>query len=175
MDKEEFIKKMMIHKDTVFRTALAYTKNKTDAEDISQEVFLKLYTSERTFSDREQEKAWLLRLTINKCKDLLKSYWFTRRSDETDIKTEYPVDREQSELLEKVMSLPDKYRIVLHLYYYEEYSVSEIAALTNSKVSTVQTRLQRGREKLKKKLAEKEEDIYEKGNLQLGMGQYHHE
>ena len=175
MDKEEFIKKMMIHKDTVFRTALAYTKSISDAEDISQEVFLKFYTLERHFNDREQEKAWLLRVTVNKCKDLLKSYWFTRRADETEITESYPVDREQSELLEKVLSLPDKYRIVLHLYYYEEYSVDEIAEITNTKPSTVQTRLQRGRERLRKKLGEKEEDIYEKGNLQLGMGQYHNE
>lgn len=175
MDKEEFIKKMLFHKDTVFRTAFAYTKNKSDAEDVLQEVFLKLYTSERCFKDREEEKAWLLRVTINMCKNLLKSYWFSRRCEETVIKEEYPMDNEESELLEKLMSLPDKYRIVLHLYYYEEYSVNEIAQLTDTKPSTVQTRLQRGREKLRKKLDEKEENVYEKGNFKLGMGTYRSE
>lgn len=173
MDKEEFIKKLLEYKDTVFRIAFSYTKNKSDAEDISQEVFLKFYTSAAKLESSEQQKAWLIRVTINKSKDLLKSNWFSKRSDETDIAQTFTTNESQSELLEAVLSLPEKYKIVIHLYYYEGYSLNEISEITGVKISTLQTRLQRGRKILEKKF--KEENIYEQKFIQQCYGQSHNE
>lgn len=173
MDKEEFIKKLLQYKNTVFRVAYSYTKNKSDAEDISQEVFLKLYTSDVRFDNPEQLKAWLIRVTINKSKDLLKSSWFSKRSDQTDISQNYTMNESQSEILEAVLSLPEKYKIVVHLYYYENYSLNEISEITGVKISTLQTRLQRGRKLLEKKL--KEENIYEQKFIQHCYGQNRNE
>lgn len=169
MDKEEFIKKLLQYRNTVFRVAYSYTKNKSDAEDISQEVFLKFYTSDINFDNSEQLKAWLIRVTINKSKDLLKSNWFSKRSDQTDISQSFTMNESQSEILEAVLSLPEKYKIVIHLYYYENYSLNEISEITGVKISTLQTRLQRGRKLLEKKL--KEENIYEQKFIQQCYGQ----
>ncbi len=173
MDKEEFIKKLLEYKDTVFRVALSYTKNLSDAEDISQEVFLKLYSLKSIPENPEQLKAWLIRVTINKSKDLLKSNWFSKRSDETNIAQQFSMNESQSEILETVLSLPEKYKIVIHLYYYEGYSINEISEITGVKISTLQSRLQRGRKLLKKKL--KEEEIYEQEFIQCSYGQNYHE
>ena len=170
MDKETYIKKLLLYKDTVFRVAFSYTKNKSDAEDISQEVFLKFYTSSPSFCSDDAEKAWLIRITINKSKDLLKSGWFSKRADETEIPQDFSLEQEQSDMLEKVLNLPEKYRAVIHLYYYEDYSVNEISQIMGIKPSTIQTRLQRGRKLLEKKL--KEEWCYEKRNILPGNGQY---
>ncbi len=167
MDKETYIKKLLLYKDTVFRVAFSYMKNKSDAEDISQEVFLKLYTSAPEFSNEQMEKAWLIRITINKSKDLLKSNWFSKRTDDTElITTQYEMNQNESDMLENVLSLPEKYRGIIHLYYYEEYSITEISEITGVKISTIQTRLQRGRKLLEKKL--KEEWCYEKRGIQPG-------
>ncbi len=173
MDKEDFIKKLFEYKDTVFRVAFSYTKNVSDAEDISQEVFLKLYTAKNIPENPERLKAWLIRVTINKSKDLLKSNWFSKRSDETDIAQQFTVNQSQSEILETVLSLPDKYKIIIHLYYYEGYSINEISEITGVKISTIQSRLQRGRKMLEKKL--KEENIYEQNFIQYSYGQSHNE
>ena len=173
MDKEDFIKKLLEYKDTVFRVAYSYTKNKSDAEDISQEVFLKFYTADVRFESSQQQKAWLIRVTINKSKDLLKSNWFSKRSDQTDISQNFTMDESQSEILETVLSLPDKYKIVIHLYYYEGYSLNEISEITGVKISTLQTRLQRGRKLLEKKI--KEENEYEQKFIQYRYEQSHNE
>lgn len=125
------------------------------------------------FEDSEQLKAWLIRITINKSKDLLKSSWFSKRSDETDLQQSFTMNQSQSEILEAVLSLPEKYKIVIHLYYYEGYSLNEISEITSTKISTLQTRLQRGRKLLGKKL--KEEDIYEQNFIQHCYGQSHNE
>lgn len=163
LDKETFIKKLLLYKDTVFRVAYSYAKNKSDAEDISQEIFLKLYTTSPVFNSENAEKAWLIRVTINKAKDLIKSSWFSKRCDSSDAEQIYEINESQSEVLENVLSLPDKYRIIIHLYYYEEYTVNEISDITGINASTIQTRLQRGRKLLEKKL--KEEICYEKRNV----------
>ena len=131
------------------------------------------YTSSPKFSSTQEEKAWLIRITINKSKDLIKSTWFSKRTLETEFRQNYEMEENQSDILEKVMELPDRYRIIIHLYYFEEYSVKEISEITGVKPSTVQTRLQRGRNLLEKKL--KEEPVYEKRNIQLSYGQNHNE
>ncbi|MBQ9948960.1 MAG: sigma-70 family RNA polymerase sigma factor [Oscillospiraceae bacterium] len=139
----------MFHK-SVYRLAYSYVKNHADAEDITQEAFLRLYRSEVIFPSDKDCRAWLFRVTVNLSKNLLKSCWFTRR---TELDESIPCEsREDSTLLESVMKLPPKYRVTIHLYYYEGYSVKEIADIMGASVSSVTTRLSRGREQLKEML-----------------------
>ncbi len=150
MDGESLIKYIGLFHGTVYRLAYSYVKNKADAEDITQDVFLKLYKFHGEFQADENCKAWLIRVTINLSKNLLRSGWFTKRTELTeDIPCE---DEEDRSLIEYVMKLPEKYRVTIHLYYYEGYSVKEIADMTGASVSSVTTRLMRGRERLKEML-----------------------
>lgn len=131
--------------------AFAYCKNKADAEDIMQEAFIQLFTADINFEDASKEKSWLLKVTVNKCRDMFRSlrYKYSLNSiplEEANLIYETP---EESEVYHAVMSLPTKYRLVIHLYYYEEYSVKEISAITGKNESAVQTQLYRARKKLK--------------------------
>ena len=126
-------------------------KNAFDAEDAVQSVFLKLLNTPLTFTDHEHEKAWLIKTSGNFCKDMLKSWWKRKRVDiETlpDIASK-DEDTLTDDVVAKLFALPEKYRIVLHLYYFEEYSVKEISELLNVNESTIRSQMQRGREKLK--------------------------
>lgn len=139
------------YKNTVYRMAFAYCKNKADAEDIMQEAFIQLFTADINFEDASKEKSWLLKVTVNKCRDMFRSlrYKYSLNSiplEEANLIYETP---EESEVYHAVMSLPTKYRLVIHLYYYEEYSVKEISAITGKNESAVQTQLYRARKKLK--------------------------
>lgn len=141
----------------VFRLALAYLKNIQDAEDITQDVFVKVLKKDKTFEFDEGEKAWLIRVTINASKDLLKSAWFKRT---IAINEDIPFhEEEQSDLFYAVMSLDRKYSTIIHLYYYEDYSVKEISHLLRIKEGTVQTRLYRARRKLEGSLQNNYNDI----------------
>ena len=157
MDNIIFCQKLEKYKNTVFRAAYSYCGNKSDAEDISQEVFLKFYTLDRVFQSENEEKAWLIRVTVNKCKDIFKSSWYKTKTSLEECREVYSMNESQSELIDVLMSIPEKYRIVIHLYYYEQYSVKEISEITSRKESTVQTHLQRGRKLIEKKLKEEEE------------------
>lgn len=157
MDNIIFCQKLEKYKNTVFRAAYSYCGNKSDAEDISQEVFLKFYTLDRVFQSENEEKAWLIRVTVNKCKDIFKSSWYKTKTSLEECREVYSMNESQSELIDVLMSIPEKYRIVIHLYYYEQYSVKEISEITSRKESTVQTHLQRGRKLIEKKLREEEE------------------
>lgn len=157
MDNIIFCQKLEKYKNTVFRAAYSYCGNKSDAEDISQEVFLKFYTLDRVFQSENEEKAWLIRVTVNKCKDIFKSSWYKTKTSLEECREVYSMNKSQSELIDVLMSIPEKYRIVIHLYYYEQYSVKEISEITSRKESTVQTHLQRGRKLIEKKLKEEEE------------------
>jgi RNA polymerase sigma-70 factor (ECF subfamily) len=139
------------YKNAVYRMAFAYCKNKADAEDIMQETFIKLFTADIRFEDSEKEKSWLLKVTVNKCKDMFRSlrYKYSLTAiplEEASLIYETP---EESEVYHAVMSLPTKYRLVIHLYYYEDYSVKEIGTVTGKNESAVQTQLYRARKKLK--------------------------
>ena len=120
-----------------------------------QNVFLKLFLAEQTFQDEEHIRKWLIRVAANECKNLLAS--FLRKKviplEELEEIT-ISLTPEQSELFDAVMELPKKYSMVVHLYYYEGYSVREIATILKIKDTTVQTRLMRGRRQLKEKLQE---------------------
>ena len=147
----------MRHKDTVFRLAYSNLQNKSDAEDVSQDVFLKLYTSDKIFETAEDEKAWLIRVTLNRCHDMRKSAWHRKRVSDYDFTIlNNKESNEKDFLLDEVMALPLKYRNVIHLYYYEGYSVADIANIMKKKTSTIQTWLQRARKKLKENLDGKE-------------------
>ena len=133
--------------DTIYRLALARTKSREHAEDVTQDVFLKLLQCKKKFECEEHLKAWLLRVTINHTKDLLMSSWL-RKTDELD-ESIPAAENEKSELYEAVMQLPVKYRTVIHLHYYEGYSVDEISGIMKIKQGTVKAQLHRGREMLK--------------------------
>ena len=138
------------YKDTVFRVALNALGNPADAEDAVQEVFLKLYLEQKKFSSTEHVRNWLIRVTLNHCKNARRSFWHHRTVPMEEWVASMPFERpEDSELLACVMTLPAKYRTVLYLFYYEDYSVQEIADLLNLKVSAVTTRMSRARKQLK--------------------------
>ncbi len=141
------------HKNTVYRTAFTYCKNVADAEDITSEVFIKCFEQNKNFDSDEHIKAWLIRCTINRCRDLLRSFRFRNHIPLEDAEIVYETP-EASTLYHTVMNLPSKYRIVIHLYYYEGYSVDEIAGITRNSSSAVQTQLYRARNKLRKILGE---------------------
>jgi len=141
------------YKDIVYRAALAAVGNFADAEDIMQEVFFKYFKTHPEFETEVHEKAWFLRVTMNESKNLLRSSWYRRRTD-ADLSelTVEPGIGERSEVLDAVLSLPEKYRIAIYLHYYENYQISEIARITSQSESAVAQQLSRGRKKLEKKL-----------------------
>ena len=147
MNKEEYENAVNRRLDMVVRLAYTYLKSFAEAEDAAQEVFLRLFKEDISFDSAEAEKAWLIRVTANYCINRRRLAWFSRR-DHRDI-ADVEMSGSEQAVLEAVMSLPLKYRTAIHLYYYEEYSVKEISQLTGVKESTVRTRLQRGRERLR--------------------------
>lgn len=148
----------------VYRMAYSMVKNPQDAEDIHQEVFLKFLKKKPEFESEEHAKAWFLRVTINLAKNLWKTAWRQRvvSLGEVDREEEAALEQEEDKLIETVKKLPQKYRTVVHLFYYEEYSLEEIARILGAKPSTVRTRLTRARQKLKELL---KEDDYVSGGL----------
>ena len=145
------------YQDMIYRTAVTMTANHADAEDILQEVFFKYFRLQPAFESRSHEKAWFLRVTINECKNLMRSIWKRKRTDFNPelLESVSSAEEHDSEVLCAVMSLPEKYRIAIYLYYYEEYSVREIAGITAQSESAVAQQLARGRRKLRKQLGGK--------------------
>ena len=139
--------------DTVKRLCMVHLKNTADTEDIFQTVFLKYALSSAEFERREHEKAWFIRVTINACKDLLKSF-FRSRTVSLEVLAELPaeLDEDKRYVLEAVLSLPDKYREVVYLHYYEDYSAPEIGRILGKNVNSVYTLLNRARQQLREKL-----------------------
>lgn len=139
--------------DMIYRVALHNLDNTADADDILQEVCLILLTK-KIPEDEEHLKSWLIRVTINKCRDLSRSFWRRNRKsidDYEDIEAEKP-----PEIMAELQSLSESYRNIIYLYYYEEYTVSEIAQLLRMNVNTVKSGLRRARDQLKKLLTEAE-------------------
>lgn len=134
----------------VYRLAFARTNNRFDADDILQEVFLRYIRAKSDFQGEEHRKAWLIRTTINCSKTLLASAWFRKTAPLND--SLYTEMKENSEVYYAVLSLPVKYRTVIHLFYYEDYAVAEIADLLDFKQSTVKSQLHRARNMLRAKL-----------------------
>ena len=133
--------------DTVFRLCMVSLKNQADAEDVFQTVFLKYALSNRLFDSPEHEKAWLIRVTVNACKDLLRNFF---RKNTVPLEEAAAITSpECSAVLEAVWSLPKNYRDVVYLHYYEGYTAPEIAAILKKNPNTVYTHLTRAREMLK--------------------------
>lgn len=139
----------------VFRTAYTYCRQSSDAEDLTQDVFLTLIQKKPTFESEEHLKAWLLRVTMNKAKNHLKKDWFRRREAEPEDLHYLP--EESMEMVQAMLKLDVHYRVVLHLYYYLGYNIQEIAKLMKKQPATIGTRLKRGRDALKKILGEDRE------------------
>lgn len=138
--------------DMVQRICFCHLKNETDTEDIFQEVFLKYMTYKGVFSSREHEKAWMIRVTINACKDVLKNI-FRKNVVSIDTITEtYKDEADYSDVWQAVLELPEKYRDVIYLHYYERYSAAEIAHILGAKENTIYSILSRGRSMLKTRL-----------------------
>ena len=156
MTDAEFEAAAQRYGDTVFRLAYSYLKNRADAEDVMQETLLKLYLERKPFQSPEHERHWVLRVAVNECKRLLRSPWRRRLTPLEEAGEPAFETPEQSELFCQVMALPPKYRVAVYLYYYEDYSVGEIAAAMGANPSTVQTWLMRARGKLKLILKEAE-------------------
>lgn len=142
-----------------YRVAFTYVRNHADAEDIVQEVVVRLLIYHPDFGSEEHEKAWMIRTTINLSKDLLKSKWHSATVAMEDVpKGEWSglgfTFMQEDETLWSVLQLPERYRNCLYLFYYEDYSVREIAEILEVPENTVKTNLRRGREALKQKLQE---------------------
>ena len=138
----------------ILRLCFTYSLGRADAEDVCQNVFLKLLQCDRRFADEGETRAFIIRMTINECKDALKSGW-RRRTVPLDelIEREAPgLPAQDSGVLAAVQRLPLKYREAVYLYYYEGYNTEEIAALAGVKPAAVRQRLVRAREKLRKEL-----------------------
>lgn len=149
--EQEVDRAIQRYSDTVRRICLVHLKNYADTEDIFQTVFLKYVLSSVSFESDEHEKAWFIRVTINACKDLLRSF-FRRRTVPLEQAAVQAVREEDGAVLEAVLALPEAYRTAIYLHYYEQYTAPEIARLLGKNINTVYTLLTRGRERLRRAL-----------------------
>ena len=148
------------HQKHLFAAAFSICQNTSDADDVVQDTFLKYHLCKNDFSSPEHIKAWLLRVAINKAKDVTRRIWRRKTVPLDEVGEMAAAETDEGAwLLGQVMKLPEKYRIVLHLFYYEDYSVSEIAEILKLSESNVKTRLSRARAMLKTSL--KEDLVYE--------------
>ena len=148
MDPREAERLVETYSDLILRLSYTYLKSAQGGEDICQTVLLKLLTAERPFASPAHEKAWVIRATVNACKDELRAFRRRAVSLEATAETAAP-EPPRSEVLESVMALPEHYREAIYLFYYEGYSIDEIAALTGRSGAAVSAHLSRGRKKLK--------------------------
>lgn len=151
--EEEASRTIERYGNTVRRLCMMHLKNHADTEDIFQTVFLKYVLSSVSFESDEHEKAWLIRVTINACKDLLKSFFRSRTvSLDQLLDQPAPMPSDHREVLEAVLALPQKYRDVVYLHYYEGYTAPEIGKILGKNVNTVYTLLTRARQLLRDRL-----------------------
>ena len=157
--EEQFSHLAKKYMDTVFRLAFNYLKSQSEADDVTQEVLIKLYRTDKDFENEEHIKHWLIRVTINECKKAFLSPWKRIEPIEDYASTLSFTSPEHGELFYAVMDLPKKYRVPIFLYYYEDYSCEEISSFLGIANATVRTRLRRGRELLKTKIQEGENNV----------------
>jgi len=144
------------YKGTVYSVALSYVKNREDADDIFQEVFLIYFRTKPEFNDEEHRKAWLIRTTMNCSKRVVDSTYRKRTValDEMEEESFEFQSKEENAVYIALQQLPEKYRIVLHLFYFEDMSVEQISKALDIKPTTVKVQMMRGREMMKEKLKE---------------------
>lgn len=138
------------HVDTVWRVCYSFMKNRADTEDMVQEAFLRAYYADKPFRSEEHEKAWLIVTASNLCRDALKRAW--RRDEPLEDHLELAAPGRDAQVLEAVLALPERYKTAVYLYYYEGYSLKEIASILGCPQATVRTRLARARKQLKQML-----------------------
>lgn len=148
LDAREAERLVNTYSDLILRLSWTYLRSTQDGEDICQTVLLKLLTGAEAFDSPEHERAWIIRTTVNACKDELRSFRRKVIPLEAAAETAAP-EPPRSEVLDAVMALPVKYREAIYLFYYEGYSIDEIAALTGRSGAAVSAHLSRGRKKLK--------------------------
>lgn len=157
MKNEDVVKLFDLYADDLYRFAVSYVRSKHDAEDVVQDVFLKLLSKPLLF-DRRFEKTYLLTMTANKCKDLLKSKSRTAsidlESNEWQLEYNDKFTDEDRAVFDELMNLPEEYRIPIHLFYYEGFTYKEISKIIKLSESAVAMRIMRGKEKLRIRLEE---------------------
>lgn len=145
--------------DRAFSAAFSVCRNRMDADDAVQDTFIKYDSLGMDYESEEHIRAWLLRVVVNRAKDITSSFWRRNKVAWEEYMDELPFEEpEDSRLFEAVMRLPEKYRVVIHLFYYEEYAVGEIAEILRLREGTVKSRLNRGRKLLKNMLKEEWDD-----------------
>lgn len=150
MEQAEYLAKK--YTNAIFRLSYTYLKNTHDAQDICQTVFVKLLTTPMEFENEQHEKSYILRMTANACKNVLRSPW-RKKTCSLDVCADIPVpEPTDNAVLAAVNALPTGYRSVIYLHYYEGYQAAEIADILGISTSAVYTRLNRARAKLKKML-----------------------
>ncbi len=155
MEQSEFLVAAEKYKDMIFRIALNYFGNTYDADDMVQDTLVKLYINRKPFESEEHLRAWLIRVTVNTCKNTLRMPWRKKQVALEELSATLSFEQpEQSELFQYVLSLPEKYRMVLYLFYYEDLTVKQIAGVMKLTETAVTTRLNRSRNQLKKNLTE---------------------
>ena len=147
------------YRNSLYAAAFNVCKNAQDAEDAVQDTFIQYYSSKKEFDNEQHIRAWLIRVAINKAKNTNRTFWKKNRTSlEEYMETLAFETPESEELFGAVMNLPGKYRIVIHLFYYEDYSVHEIGDILKISDSNVKVRLSRGRSLLKERLQEEWDD-----------------
>lgn len=150
VDVEQAVKS---YADMVYRLALLHSKNKGEAEDAFQEVFLKLCSHQDSIISEEHLKAWLIRVTINQCRSMAVTVWNQRRVSLDEVPEPVADEKEDySEVYDAVKGLPDKYKQAIHLFYFEEMTISEIASALHKKEATIKTWISRGKKMLESRL-----------------------
>lgn len=149
--REEVASLYRRHVAMVYQICLVLLKNVPDAEDASQNVFRKVMEYQKPFQSPDHERAWLITAARNECKNQLKHWWRTRRAEESVLNTLTWEQPEDGELWELILSLPEKYRLVLYLHYYQGYTAQETAEILGENPSTVRTWLVQARKKLKER------------------------
>lgn len=154
LTEQEFHRAAERYLDMVYRIALNYFRHPQDAEDAAQEAMLRLWRADTAFEGEEHLRRFLVRVTLNVCRDFSRSPWRKRTVPLESCREPEFSTPERSELYQAVMALPAKYRLPLYLYYFEGYAVAEVGELLGLNPSTVQTRLARARAKLRQELEE---------------------
>ncbi|MGM9544945.1 MAG: RNA polymerase sigma factor [Vescimonas sp.] len=154
MTDQQFVPLAQRYMDTIFRIAYSYLRSQADADDVTQDVLIQLYKTDTAFESDDHLKHWLIRVTVNRCKNIFRSPW-RKVEDIADYENSLTFEApEHRELFDAVMALDKRYRLPVLLYYYEGYSQKEIAGLLSLPEETVRTRLFRARGKLKATLTE---------------------
>lgn len=154
MSKEEFVVFTEKYMDTIYRVAYSWTRNSHDANDVTQDVLIQLYKTTREFESDSHMKNWLIRVTVNQCKMLFRYPW-SKMEDIGEYADTLGFEEESHlDLFQAVMNLDKKYRVPILLFYYEDYSTTEIASILGIPEKTVSTRLFRAKAKLKNYLKE---------------------